>query len=142
MSLRAWKWGWEQRITSTQKLVLLDLCDRVNDKAGEKDVCWPSQETIALRTGFTPRAVQSALKGLESIGLIKRKRRMIGGTRTSDRITLLIDRPEPGSSAAAPPSDSAPTPASPGVSPTESSSGGNQKDVPLTTGKTYPCNQQ
>jgi len=117
MSVRASKWGWKQRVTSTQKLVLLELCDRLNDKAREKDVCWPSQDVIAERTGFTPRAVQSALKELESNGLIKRKRRMIGGTRTSDRITLLIDQPGPGPSAAPPSSDPGPTPASSSASP-------------------------
>ena len=89
MSVRATTWAWKRKISPTEKLVLLDLSDRVNDKRGD-DACWPEQETIAERTGFTSRTVSSALKALETKGLIKRQRRMIDGKRTSDWITVLI----------------------------------------------------
>jgi hypothetical protein len=59
MSLPATRWGWKQsEITSTQKLVLLELCDRAN----HKNVCWPKQKTIARRTRYTERAVNTALQ--------------------------------------------------------------------------------
>jgi DNA-binding transcriptional MocR family regulator len=134
--LRATRWGWKQKITSTEKLVLLELCDRINDKSKE-DVCWPKQETIAERTGFTERTVNTALKELQARGLIKRQRRMIGGQRTSDMITVLIDGPQAVSSTAAPPSDSDPRPASPDVLLPEANSGGNPNDVPVPTGNTF-----
>jgi DNA-binding transcriptional MocR family regulator len=116
--------------------VLLELCDRINDKSKE-DVCWQKQETIAERTGFTERTVNTALKELQARGLIKRQRRMIGGQRTSDMITVLIDGPQAGSSTAAPPSDSDPRPASPDVLLPEANSGGNPNDVPVPTGNTF-----
>jgi DNA-binding MarR family transcriptional regulator len=83
MTLGAPIWGWEQNsISSPQKLVLLDLCDRAN----KNDVCWPKQTTIAARTGLTERSVNSALKALETLQLIKHQPRMIANKRTSDWI--------------------------------------------------------
>jgi DNA-binding Lrp family transcriptional regulator len=131
MSVRATTWAWNRKISSTEKLVLLDLSDRVNDKRGD-DACWPEQETIAERTGFTSRTVNSALKALEAKGLIKRQRRMIDGRRTSDRITVLIKEFN-AISPAAPASD--PDPSS--ASQPEVNSGSNQKEIPKDTGTTF-----
>ena len=50
MSVRATKWGWKQQVSATEKLVLLELCDRINDKR-KKDICWPRQEMIVFRRG-------------------------------------------------------------------------------------------
>ncbi|MGY4349104.1 DNA-binding transcriptional MocR family regulator [Bradyrhizobium sp. GM7.3] len=92
MSLQATIWGWEQRnISSTEKIVLLDLCDRAN----VNNVCWPKQKTIAARTRLTERTVCSALAKLESLKLIHRRPRVVNRTRTSDWITLLIHPPAP-----------------------------------------------
>jgi hypothetical protein len=99
MSFDATKWGWEQlNISSTEKLVLLDLCDRAN----ANNVCWPRQRTIANRTRLTERTVCSALAKLESLKLIHRRSRLINGRRTSDWITLVIGPPAP------PPADAPP----------------------------------
>src|SRR5262245_44240461 len=125
MSVRATTWAWRQKITSTEKLVLLELCDHVNDKHNH-DACWPDQDTIASRTGFTPRTVHSALKSLEKRGLIKRQRRMIGGQRTSDWITVLIDGPKGASLS----SDPIPSPTPPEAPPTATNSDDNQKELP------------
>jgi DNA-binding MarR family transcriptional regulator len=131
MSVRATTWAWKRKISPTEKLVLLDLSDRVNDKRGD-DACWPEQETIAERTGFTSRTVNSALKALETKGLIKRQRRMIDGKRTSDWITVLIKEFEAISPAA---QASDPDPSS--ASPPEGNSGSNQKEIPEATGTTF-----
>jgi Helix-turn-helix domain len=136
MSVRATRWGWEQQISATEKLVLLELCDRINDKR-KKDICWPSQEMIAKRTGFEERTVNSALKRLQARGLINRQRRMIRGQRTSDMITVLIDGPTSESSAAAPPTDAGPRPAASDVLLPEANSGGNLNVVAVATGTTF-----
>jgi DNA-binding Lrp family transcriptional regulator len=131
MSVRATTWAWKQKISPTAKLVLLDLSDRVNDKRGD-DACWPEQETIAERTGFTSRTVNSALKALETKGLIKRQRRMIDGRRTSDRIIVLIKQFEvisPAAQTSDPDPSSAPLP--------EANSGSDQKEIPEATGTTF-----
>ncbi len=134
MSLRATRWGWSQGgITSTQKLVLLDLCDRAN----HENVCWPKQETIAKRTRYTERAVNSALQKLEELGLISRLKRMIGTKRTSDLITLQVNRPAPGSSSATPPPTPVPPDTPPLPLPHEPASDGNLNVVPEPTGTTF-----
>jgi hypothetical protein len=134
MSLPATRWGWKQcEITSTQKLVLLDLCDRAN----HKNVCWPKQKTIARRTRYTERAVNSALQKLEELGLISRQKRMIGTRRTSDLITLQINQPAVGSSSAKPPPAPVPPDVSPFPQPHEPASHENLNVVPEPTGTTF-----
>jgi len=136
MSFPATRWGWTQcGITSTQKLVLLDLCDRAN----KDNVCWPKQATIARRTRYTERAVNSALQKLEELGLISRQKRMIGTRRTSDLITLQINQPAAGSSSVTP----SPTPPPPDAPPPplplphEPVSDKNLNVVPDPTGTTF-----
>ncbi len=92
MSFELTLWAWEQcDLSSTQKLVLLDLCDRANAKSRT----WPMQKTIAARVCLTPRAVCTALAALEGRGLIRRQTRFgSSGKRTSDMITV-IGRGEP-----------------------------------------------
>ena len=135
MSLRATDWGWKQdSISSTQKLVLLDLCDRAN----KDHVCWPKQATIAGRTRLTERAVNTALKVLVELGLINRRPRMIGKKRTSDWITLLVSGPGTSPMGTASPPD--PTPIggdSTIVPPSETGSGDHQNDVPKPTGTSF-----
>jgi hypothetical protein len=79
MSFAATLWAWKQEdISSTQKLVLLDLCDRAN-AAGQ---CWPKQKTIAGRVRLTERAVCTALAALQQKNLIRRLPRIKFGKRT------------------------------------------------------------
>lgn len=133
MSLRATIWGWKQnQISSTQKIVLLDLCDR----AGPTNTCWPRQKTIAGRVRLTERSVQSALAALAQEKLIKRTPRSKNGRRTSDMITVLIGDP-PASVALG----ASPTPLPVGgpniEQPPERGSAGHQNDVHITTGTTF-----
>jgi len=130
MSLQATIWGWKQlNITSTEKIVLLDLCDRANDA----NVCWPKQKTIANRTRLTERTVCTVLAKLEALKLIHRKSRNVNRKRTSDWITLLIRPLEPPPTAAPPvgppPAD---TPSHPTLK-NEAVSGDNQNVVQVPT---------
>ncbi|KAA0122078.1 helix-turn-helix domain-containing protein [Methylobacterium sp. P1-11] len=59
--------------------------------ADEDGLCWPSQETLAQNTGFSPRAVRGAIASLRELGLITcEKQRRSDGSRRSDNITLKI----------------------------------------------------
>lgn len=58
-------------VTSTQKLVLLALCDSAND-AGE---CYPSVPTLTLKCSLSERAVQAAVSDLERLGMLRRELR-------------------------------------------------------------------
>lgn len=53
---------WPLAMPPTAKAVLISLADNANDH-GE---CWPSLATIAVRTCFSERAVQNAIRWLES----------------------------------------------------------------------------
>ncbi|MEH2482422.1 hypothetical protein V1282_005779 [Nitrobacteraceae bacterium AZCC 2146] len=130
MSLAATIWGWKQKgLSSTQKLVLLRLCDRANSN----NECYPRQSSIAEDCELTERAVHSALKKLEAGGFISRKKRFKnGGRRTSDLITLSMknDPSNASASAAFIPIQS------------ERPSGEHQNDVRFDTGTTFgeTCN--
>jgi hypothetical protein len=141
MSLQATIWGWAQfDVTSTEKLVLLDLCDRAN----ANNVCWPKQKTIAQRTRLTERTVCSMLARLETLELIRRSTRWTGLKRTSDLITLCIHPLVPPPTAAPP---TGPTHEDVPPCPTpkhEAASGDHQNDVQESTGNSFSviCNDE
>lgn len=60
-----------QGMSPAQKAVLISLADQANDDG----VCWPSVNTIGLRTCLSERAVQAALKWLEEQGALLRDHR-------------------------------------------------------------------
>ncbi|MDH4417680.1 MAG: helix-turn-helix domain-containing protein [Acidovorax sp.] len=62
---------WPLQMSATQKIVLVSLADQANDEG----VCWPAVGTIAERTCVSERAVQDALKWLESHSALRRERR-------------------------------------------------------------------
>ena len=66
MSTRIMSACWPLEMPPTPKAVLISLADNANDE-GE---CWPSLATISERTCFSERAVQNAIKWLESASLI------------------------------------------------------------------------
>jgi hypothetical protein len=63
--------AFKAEIPSTQKLVLLALCDCANDQ-GE---CYPSILTLAQKCSLTDRAVQTALRELEASSRLRREMR-------------------------------------------------------------------
>lgn len=73
-------------IPASPRLTLLCLADFAND-AGE---CWPSQDTLADRTGHSTRTVRHNLAFLEQRSLITRRARSTQAKRLSDVITLQL----------------------------------------------------
>lgn len=57
---------WPLDLPPTQKFVLISLADQANDDG----VCWPGNASLAVRTGFSERAVRGALRWLEANGYI------------------------------------------------------------------------
>lgn len=75
------------QVTSTQKLVLLALCDSAND-AGE---CYPSVPTLMIKCSLSERAVQAAVGDLERLGQLHRELRI--GRSTVYWMTPNADQP-------------------------------------------------
>src|SRR5664280_2782114 len=128
MSFAATLWAWKQEdLSSTQKLVLLDICDRAN----AANQCWPKQLTIARRVRLTERAVCTALAALQQKGLIRRLPRIKFGRRTSDLITVLVANDKPEATPVA--CNTQPKPPSAAAAntslPAENGSGSHQNDV-------------
>lgn len=71
MSLCATKWAWTQCIKSTQKLVLLSLADRADDKNN----CYPSVTRLSKDTCLDRKTVIKNISTLENLGLIQVKKR-------------------------------------------------------------------
>jgi len=72
---------WPMQLPPTAKAVLISLADNANDHG----VCWPAIATISKRTCFSERAVQNAIKWLESAGLVVADR--TNGRHTTYKIT-------------------------------------------------------
>ena len=87
MSFRALNWAWEADTeTSGRKLVLVGLAQFTNDR----DECWPSQKTLAIKTLQSERTVREHLAWLEDAGFISRIARVGANDRkyNSDLIRL------------------------------------------------------
>ncbi|RFF46203.1 helix-turn-helix domain-containing protein [Xanthomonas campestris] len=57
---------WPMHMPPSPKAVLISLADNANDQGH----CWPSIPTICERTCFSERTVHSAIRWLESVGLV------------------------------------------------------------------------
>jgi len=64
MSIKLMSAAWDLDIPSTEKMVLLCLCDFANDDG----VCWPSIASIMRKTSKSERTVQAAMKWLKDNG--------------------------------------------------------------------------
>lgn len=60
-----------QGMSPAQKAVLISLADNANDQG----VCWPSVESIAVRTCLSERSVQNAIKWLTDAGALQVQKR-------------------------------------------------------------------
>lgn len=67
MSIKLLSAAWDLDIGSTEKMVLMCLCDFAN----EHGICWPSVATICRKTSKSERTVQSALKWLKDEGFYR-----------------------------------------------------------------------
>lgn len=92
MSGRAVGWAFDREgLSPAQKLVLVALADNASDDG----TCWPSQRTLATKTGLANRTVRYALQALEERGIVARQHRMRleGKGRTSDLYWLAVNQP-------------------------------------------------
>lgn len=80
MSVKLVAWAWDSDFPTTDKMVLLCLCDFANDEGG----CWPSVATLIRKTGLAERTVQNAIKRLCDGGVLSRAER--AGTSTKYHI--------------------------------------------------------
>lgn len=81
MSLDATRWAWEQKISATQKLILLSLADR----ADENHSCYPSTTRLVDDTGLYRETIFKAIEDLEKLGLLSVKREL----GKSNKFTLI-----------------------------------------------------
>lgn len=83
MSIKLMSLAWEMDIPSTEKMVLLCLCDYANDHGGS---CYPAISTLAKRTSKNARTIQRALRWLEKSKICDINER--AGTSTDYTINL------------------------------------------------------
>ena len=86
MSIKLMCAAFDAEVPSTQKLVLLALCDNANDEGH----CFPSISTLERKCSLSDRAVQLAVGWLEANGFLTRQFR-------TGRATLYVMTPERGS---------------------------------------------
>ena len=75
--------AWDMDIPSTEKMVLLCLCDYADDNGRS---CYPAISTLAKRTSKNARTVQRALRWLEKSGVCNSHER--AGTSTNYTVNL------------------------------------------------------
>ena len=83
MSIKLMCAAFDAEVPSTQKLVLLALCDNANDEGH----CFPSISTLERKCSLSDRAVQLAVGWLEANGFLTRQFR-------TGRATLYVMTPE------------------------------------------------
>ncbi len=88
MSIPALNWAIAQRLQATQKLVLLTLGHRHNQKTGQ---CNPSLSTLMADTGLSRSTIKVALGDLEALKLIRSSRRKAAGRDLSNQYELLLE---------------------------------------------------
>ena len=81
MSIKAMTWAWElAELPLRESMVLLALADAANDDG----LCWPSQETLALKARSSTRSVKRAIAILKEAELIEViPRSSIGGRKAN-----------------------------------------------------------
>lgn len=88
MSVQAMAWAWGCRVPATAKFVLIALADH----ADHQGVCWPGQDGIAEKTGYSRETVNRAIKQLEEAGLLGIKHRFDGdGRQMANYYVLAVD---------------------------------------------------
>ena len=87
MSYHLAAWAMDVDVPPREKLLLILIASHANDE-GE---CFPSQTTLAYRSGLSRRTVLRSLAELEERGVItRRQRRRPDGSRSSDTIRLNV----------------------------------------------------
>jgi len=89
-------WVWDQAIAPNQKIVLLAIADHANDEGGNS---FPSQETLAKKTGYTVRQVRRIIGQLSDLGMLQVGRAKRPGKRADRQPNLykvLMGKPSTG----------------------------------------------
>lgn len=81
MSIKLMAAAWETDLPSTEKMVLLCLCNFASDDGGN---CWPSVAKLADLCSTSERTVQRAIRSLETRGILDTNQRL--GTSSQYRI--------------------------------------------------------
>lgn len=89
MSFKAIRWAFSQTAASRDKLVLLALANRANDRAE----CWPSMKAIAIDCGMSRHTVLRSIARLKKLGLISFEDRTTYRGKSSHLYRLLMDPP-------------------------------------------------
>ena len=87
MSWIAMREVWKLDLPPTEKFVLLAIADFSNDKKG---IAWPSQNTIARKTGYSRQTVNRAINRLREKKMIVSSRRSAEGKSTSNEYRITI----------------------------------------------------
>lgn len=69
MSVRMISWAFQQKLSPTEKLVLIALADHAND---EDFTCWPSLTHLVKKTSLCRKSVWKAIDKLVEKGYVKR----------------------------------------------------------------------
>ena len=67
MSVEAESWAWKQKVSSTEKIVLVRLANR----SDEHGVCWPGQKGIAEDCSLSRETVNRAIKHLVELKILE-----------------------------------------------------------------------
>ncbi|CAB5220152.1 Helix-turn-helix domain containing protein [uncultured Caudovirales phage] len=78
MSFDGIKWAFTQILSSQDKLVLLVIANRINQKTGE---CFPSMGSMAEDTGLSRRSILRSIDNLNRLNLIHIEPRFLGNTK-------------------------------------------------------------
>ena len=114
--------AWELDIPSTEKMVLMCLCDYANDDGGN---CWPAVATLARKCSKGERTIQVAIRSLESMGILDVHERR--GTSNSFRLNpRKICTPAD----VAPPQNTAKTPADSAPKPSRTTNNNIKRAIP------------
>ncbi|HDR9052658.1 TPA: helix-turn-helix domain-containing protein [Burkholderia vietnamiensis] len=152
MSIHLMNQAWRTDLATGAKFVLVVICDAAN----EDGFCWPSVTTIAARCSMGERTVHGHLQDLEAAGIISRKIRRGQNTHYHvhlDKFPFQVEKPKKrttakpavpqelhgrencGSAEAAPPQNSAGTPAASGTEPPQNSTVTPADSATITTSK-------
>ena len=71
MSLDYMTLAWRTELQAGPRLILLAICDNANDDGN----CYPSIQTLSLKSGLSPRAVRGHVASLDESGIVERHER-------------------------------------------------------------------
>jgi hypothetical protein len=86
MSIELMTLAWKTRLSTSQKMVLLVMCDRANDEGGS---LYPSVPYVAKRSSMSERQVQRTLREFEDMRLLRVIANENGGAPGKSRHYLL-----------------------------------------------------